>query len=138
MALPLLSSADYPAIREALRIGLDSTALPDATIARDVFYGVAEREIVAAYADAATEADATKLLHLKAAAVFLTAANLAGSLALPDREEFLTYRYQLPPSDWRAREADLRGRAAAALAAVTGAATIPTLFTVACGARGRA
>jgi hypothetical protein len=134
--LPFLAGQDLQAVRDVLRVGLDEAALPTLTILNAVFYGVAEGAILAAYPTAATETDATRVGHLRNAAVFFTAANLAAGLALPEQETLGAYRYQVAAVDWEQRAADLRARGWSELAAVTGQAVVPRLFTVACGRRG--
>jgi hypothetical protein len=79
MADPLLASSDWPAVRAALDITLDSAQLPDATIALDIYSGRAMRE-VEARVTGATGLTGDDELKVTAAAVFLTAAHIAPAL----------------------------------------------------------
>src|SRR5215510_10127369 len=97
----IVQPVDYGAVRAALDTSLDTTALPDATIALPIFLDAADLEIkrrdpawASRTGDAAT--------HLKNAAIYLTAALLAPAVPRVT-EEILNagnYRYRLEPIDW--------------------------------------
>jgi len=132
--VPILTSADYPAIRAALHTSITDTILPDATIALDIYQGAAEAEIVRRDPDALTRTD-DELTHIENAAVLLTAAFLAPAVELVQSEYIPGggYRYQRPEVNWQDRAAVLRQRAETELAAVLTPTTVtsaarPTLF----------
>jgi hypothetical protein len=139
MADPLLSSSDWPAVRAALDVTLDSNSLPDATIALDIFSGKAMREVEARVTDATTLTgdDETAVTN---AAVFLTASFLAPSLPAltAGRGQFLNW--QRKGMDWEQRARDLRAQAEDEIAGLLEPASTdahrPTMFAVAKGRRG--
>jgi hypothetical protein len=137
---PLLTSADYPAIRAMIDITLDSTTLPDAIIALDAYLGAGMREVLALDSTAETRTG-DELQHAKTAAILFTAARLVGALPQLTREAFGNHSYDRKAIDVAARAAELRGLASAELDAYLdpGATTSdrPTFFTVATGRRGR-
>lgn len=140
--MAILTSDDYPAIRAALDIELNSSNLPDATIALDIFSGQADREVYERDPDAddRTGDDANRI---KAAAIYFCAALLAPvvvritSLAVQTRDA----SYSKPVFDPAERAAELRALAEAAIDEVLtpeeDAPGRPTMFAVASGTRGR-
>lgn len=137
---PLLTSADYPAIRAMIDISLDSTTLPDAIIALDAYIGAGMRDVL--LLDPLAESrTGTELQHARTAAIQFTAARIAPAIPRLQGETFGDYRYQLQPVDWEARASALRAAAGAELDAYldTGDLTsdMPTMFGVAHGSRGR-
>ena len=77
--MSLLTSADYPAIRAALDVHLDSTLLPDSIIALNIYQGAAEMEVKRRdpLAETRTGDDATRV---RLAAIYLCAAALAPAI----------------------------------------------------------
>lgn len=140
--MAILTSNDYPAIRAALDVSLDSSNLKDTTIALDIFSGQADREVYERdpLADSRTGDDADRI---KAAAVYFCAALLAPvvvritSLAVQTRD----VSYSKPVFDPAQRAAELRAMAEAEIDAVLTpseeAPGRPTMFDVAAGTRGR-
>jgi len=138
--MPLLTSADYPAIRAAIEIGLDSTTLPDATIALDLYLGAGQRDVLAV--DPLAESrSGTEQLHAQAAAVLFTAARLVGALPQIVSERFPDHEYTRNKWDAAARAGELRSLASAELDAYLDAGVVtsdrPTFFATAHGRRGR-
>jgi hypothetical protein len=138
MADPLLTSSDWPAVRAALDITLDSAQLPDATIALDIYSGRAMREIEARVTGA-TALTGDDELKVTAAAVFLTAANIAPALPAIMSARSQHLQVQRKEVDWNRRAADLRQMAEEELADLLEASTgayRPTMFARAKGRRG--
>jgi hypothetical protein len=139
MADPLLASSDWPAVRAALDITLDSVQLPDATIALDIYSGRAMREIEARVTGA-TALTGDDELKVTAAAVFLTAANLAPAMPAIMRAESQHLAVQRKEMDWNKRAADLRQMAEDEIAGLLEPDTTgpyrPTMFARAKGRRG--
>ena len=77
--MSLLTSADYPAVRAALDVHLDSTLLPDSIIALNIYQGAAEMEVKRRdpLAETRTGDDATRV---RLAAIYLCAAALAPAI----------------------------------------------------------
>lgn len=140
--MAILTSADYPAIRAALDVGLNAQQLPDATIELDTFAGAAEAELVRRIPDAALLVD-DDLKRVKRALVWLTAALLAHSVvritSMSIQTRDLSYSRQTFDPDEKA--AELRGRAEAEIAMLLEpnetTPAMPTMFTLATGGRGR-
>jgi len=134
--MAILTSADYPAIRAALDVGLSDGQLSDATIGQDIFVGAAEAELLRRVPDAASMVG-EDLKRVKRALVWLTAALLAHSVvritSLSVQTRDLSYSRQTFDPDEKA--AELRARAeteiAALVASETTEATMPTMFTLA-------
>lgn len=138
--MPLLSSSDYPAIRAAIDIRLNSTLLPDSIIALDLYIGAGMRDVLAV--DSVAESrTGTELQHAKTAAILFTAARLIGALPKVTGEDFGNYGYKLQATDWAVRAGELRSQASAELDAYLDAGDAasdrPTVFSVAPGYRGR-
>jgi hypothetical protein len=137
----LLTAAEYPSVRAAIDLSLDSESLPDATIALPIYLDAADLAIKARDPLWATRTgDALTLLTN--ACVYLTAALIAPAMARLLGETYADgYRYQLAAVDWDARAAALRGRAEDSLNALLtpedGDSDRPTFFAVASGRRGR-
>ncbi len=140
MADPLLASSDWPAVRAALDITLDSVQLPDATIALDIYSGRAMRE-VEARVTGATALTGDDELKVTAAAVFLTAANLAPAMPAIMRAESQHLAVQRKEMDWNRRAADLRQMAEDEIAGLlepnTAGPYRPVMFARAKGRRGQ-
>ncbi len=140
--MAILSSSDYPAIREALDVGLTLQQLPDATIGRDIFLGAAEAELLKRVPTAASMTG-EDLLRVKRALVWLTAANLAHSVvritSLSIQVRDMSYSRQTFDPDEKA--AELRRRAESEIEILAPPATAtpsrPIAFALARGGRGR-
>lgn len=133
----ILTPADFPAVRAAIDVGLDSAALPDAVIALPIYQGAAERAIAAKVPgwDSLTGDLAARV---EAATIYLTAALLCPAVPQLTRETMPDYAYQALVSDPSARAAQLTRLADAELAVVlgeTGQDALPTFFTLAYGRR---
>ena len=136
--MPLITSADYPAIRAAIDTSLDTTSLPDATIALDIYAGAAMRLVLARDPAAATRTG-DALARVTAAAVYYTAARLILALPQITREAYPEQSYQRQDVNVSERAAYLTSLADAELDAVLGdAATagMPTMFAAGHGRRG--
>ena len=140
MADPLLSSADWPAVRAALDITLDANALPDATIALDIYSGRAMREVEARI-EGATALTGDDELKVTAAAVLLTAAKIAPAMPALTRGKAQYLEYQREGMDWSKRSAELRAMAESEIAELlepTATVTFrPTMMARAQGRRGK-
>lgn len=138
--MALLSAAEYPAIRAAIDIALDSTTLPDSIIALDMYVGAGQRDVllIDPLAESRTGND---LLHATTAAILFTAARLVGALPQIVKETFPDHSYERNKVDAAARAAELRALAGAELDAYLDpgdlASDRPTMFGVAHGYRGR-
>lgn len=140
--MAILSAADYPAIRAALDVSLNAQQLPDATIGQDIFVGAAEAELLRRVPDAASKTG-DDLRRVKRALVWLTAALLAPSVvritSLSVQTRDLSYSRQTFDPDEKAAELRSRAESEIAMLLTPGEATpsLPTVFTVAAGYRGR-
>lgn len=139
--MPILTAAHYPAIRAALDTELDETALPDKTIALDIYHGAAEREVQARDPDWATRTGEDGQ-RLRAAVVYLAAARLASavvrltSINVQSRD----LSFSRPVFDPAVKAAELRALAEQELAAVLtpeeSTSGRPTMFSLASARRG--
>jgi len=120
--MPLLTAADYPAIRAALDISLTSAELPDLIIGLDMYVGAAQRAIRARdpIAESRTGDD---LARVRLAAMLWCAALLVPALPQIASETHGDDTYRRQTSDPLAVALELRGRAEAELAAVLNAGT---------------
>lgn len=138
--MPLLTSTNYASIRAAIETTLDSTSLPDAIIALDLYIGAGMRDVLA-LDPMAESRTGTDLQHAQTAAVLFTAARLIGALPMIVKETFPDHSYERNRVDADARAAELRAWATAELDAYLDVgdliSTRPTRFTVASGRRGR-
>jgi hypothetical protein len=120
-------------------LSLSSDDLGEEVILRDVFAGVAEREVKQRDPDWATRTG-DALEHLTAAARFLTASNIAPALTQLTSFSIGDFRWTRKEWDGAKEAARLRGLAAAELAAVLSTdgvvAPLPAFWTVS-GCRGR-
>lgn len=136
----LLTSSDYPSVRAAIEIGLDSTTLPDSIIALDLYAPAGVRDVLLIDPTAESRVN-PELQHAQTAAVLFTAARLVGSLAQIVKESFPDHSYERNRVDTSARAAELRALATAELDAYLDVgdvvSTRPARFTVATGRRGR-
>ncbi|MFZ1401124.1 MAG: hypothetical protein WAS33_29735 [Candidatus Promineifilaceae bacterium] len=139
MADPILSTTNWPAVRAALDVSLNDKQLPDSIIGLDIYSGRAVREITSRVADATTLTGDSER-RVIAAAVFLTAANIAPALPSIMRAESQHLSVQRKEVDWSKRAAELRQMAEEEIAELlepdTTGAYRPTLFARAKGRRG--
>ena len=137
--MPLLESADWPAVRALLDVGLTADVLPDATIERDVFWGAAEREVLRLDPDALARTG-DELKAARSAAMAFLAASLAPSVPRLTREDTDGYSYTADVAKWDALAASLRARATREIGAYLeeddSAIRRPTFFAAASGRRG--
>lgn len=135
--MAILTSADYPAVRYALRAdgSLTATALPDAVIGNAVYLGEAEAEMLERYPAALTEVDAARVAQVKTATIYLLGALLAFAIPTLKSETWGGYTYQLATVDWASRAVELRSLADQVIARLIGETTValrrPTSFTLA-------
>ena len=138
--MTILDYAHYPAIRAAIDVSLDSASLPDDVIELPIYVHAADLELKTRDPLWATRTG-DSLLQLQIAAVYLTAARLAGAIPQIAGEDFAEYSYKLQAIDWGARAAELRALASAALDAVLDVGDVvsdrPSFFGVASSRRGR-
>lgn len=136
--MAILSSSDYPAIRQALDITFDENYLPDATIALPIYLGAAESEIVRRDPQAASRTGAAGI-HIKNAVILLTASYLAPAIQSMHAETFGTYTYTHDTTNWQEKAEQLAARSEQELQSAMGnlpAPARPSFFTVARGGRG--
>ena len=141
--MPLLTPADWGAVRASIDVSLTATELPDATIALPIYVDAAEAEVVALDPLALTyTAGTANNVSVRNAAIFLTAARLAYVVPVLKRETMTDgYSYERAIVEPAALEKRLRTLALAAVDAVlassSSSSTIPTFFTRATGGRNR-
>lgn len=134
---------DYPAIRAALDITLDEAALPDTTIAMDVYLGAAEREVRASVSLPSPPVG-ENLERVRTAIILITAANLAPAIPQMQSEQLGDYLYKKQAVDWKKLAEELRSRANSELTALLTTDIVEqatryrhTSFAAATGRRGR-
>lgn len=139
----ILSAADWPEVRTALDVTLDSTLLPDATLEMDAYNGEAEREVLALDPNALTYSAGTdNARRVRLAAIYLTAARLALSLPVLVSEQTPSgQRYQRQAWDPVTLSGRLRSLATEVINTYlypsTPASAIPFMFGTVAGCRGR-
>lgn len=139
---PILTSADFPAIRAALDTELDTNSLTDAVIALDIYSGAADQDVLALDPDAESRIgeDANRIQR---AAVFFCAARLAPVVLRILNLSALTrdLRYSKPVFNPEDRANELRGMAVEEINEVLtpgGLATsMPRQFSSVSGIRGK-
>lgn len=132
--MPLLTPAEFEAVRQALDTSLDDETLPDATIALDIYQHVGEARVYALVPTADAIVDTNPRIRI--AAIFYVAAELAPVIPHILREDYGQYSYQLDKKDWTKQAADLRRKADEQIAAVIGDPIetedlMPAVFTLA-------
>lgn len=136
-----LTSSEYPQVRAAIDVELDTNALPDATIGYDIYAGRANAEVKRRLADTAyDDLDASDQPIARRAAIFLCASYLA--VALPYLESVglddLSVRVQA--KDWEKLAAELRSQYEEEIGNVEettpGTPVAPALFARVTGRRG--
>lgn len=138
MASPLLSAADYPEIRQQIDLSLDTTTLPDATIARDAFIGQGMRAVIELDPDAETRTG-TAGARVRLAAIYWTAALLCPVIPVLSQVRFQQEGYTRQAWDASKRAAELKALAAALVDEVLtpGESRVPFAFKTVPGYRGR-
>lgn len=135
--MAILSSADYPAIRALLDVNLDTTLLPDATIALAPFVGAAELEIARRDPSAATRTG-DEATHIKLAAILLAAAYLAPSVPRLVSSSMSGVSFSMQQATWDQIAQRLHTEADRHLTVVVGDSPAgPTHFALATGTRGK-
>lgn len=139
--MAILGSTDYPEIRAAIDVSLDSDDLSDAVIGYDIYIGTAELEVKKRIPNAESKTG-DDLTHVKAATVLLTAALLSPSVPqLVSTKAGEDFQFQYDKRDWVFHAAELRQRAEghiqAVLAPTSDAPQRPTMFARVSGTRGK-
>lgn len=140
--MAILTSADWPAVRDALDTELDTNSLLDATIARNIYSGAADQDVLALDPDAETRTgeDGNRIQR---AAIFFCAARLAPVVLRILNLSALTrdLRFSKPVFDPEERANELRGMAVEEINEVLvpgGLATsMPRQFSAVSGTRGK-
>ncbi len=140
--MAIIESGDYPSIRAAIDLELDTNSLPDAKIALDIFSGAADQDVLERDPDAEsrTGEDANRVTR---AAIFFCAARLVPvvmrTVSLSATTRDLSYTRKMSEIDARVNE--LKGQAVAEIDEVldpdNDTASMPRMFTYASGDRGR-
>jgi hypothetical protein len=135
-----ITSQDYPAIRSALDLSIDTEVIPDSVIEQATNLAAAEQEIKERDPSWQTR-PAVGQSHLKNAAVYLVAARIAPSIPDITREKRgQNQEYQREAVDWLARAAWLKGEATREISAARAGGVRPTrkftIFGRASGGRG--
>lgn len=134
--MAILSSSEYPSIRAALDISLDSDMLPDATLALGIYSGAADAWVITqdSSAEGRTGDDAARILR---AAIYYCAYLLAPALPqiVDAKDERLSRRLQernmMELADRLHQLADYE------IGQVISKSARPTFFAVAGGTRGK-
>jgi hypothetical protein len=138
--MALLSIAEYPAIRASIDISLDSTTLPDAIIALDIYSGAGQRDVLA-LDPLAESRTGDALIHATNAAILFTAARLVTALPQILKETFPDHSYERKAYDQASMAAQLRASAGAEMDAYLDigalSSDLPTTFATASARRGR-
>jgi hypothetical protein len=141
--MAILSSADYPEIRNVLDVSKTDAHIPDAVIGRQAIIGAAEDEVRRRYpaADPATypgALTAAQQAKVRRAAIYFTAANLVDVVPMVTQESYTgvgMYNRQLvEPAELKA---GLYAKAHRELDSLGGETTFPTFFARATGTRGQ-
>lgn len=138
--MALFTPADYPAVRAAIDVLLDSATLPDSVIVLDMYAGAGVRDVLLLDSLAASRTGAD-LLHAQTSAILFVAARLVGAIPQLTREAFGNHSYERKAFDASARAAELRRQAATEIDVYLDPGDVtsdrPTRFAVASGRRGR-
>jgi hypothetical protein len=102
----LLTEADYPTIRSAIRVDVDEKVVPDDVIGQDTYVGAAVREVKRIDPLADTRSGDPQM-RLKLAAIYFAAARLCAGIAMPSSETFGNYKYTLADFDAEQRAGNL-------------------------------
>lgn len=139
--MPILTAADYDAVRAAIDVGLTAAQVPDAVIGMPIYHGWADAQVLAAVPTAAT-ATGTAAEWATRAAILFCAARLVRAIPNTVQESFadVTYRRDVPKAEERAAallaEAESALATLAELEGVTPTVARPIFFTLATGRRG--
>jgi len=111
--MPILTHADYPAVRALLDVSYVASAWPsDAVIDLPPFAPAAERTLTTWAPEAVASSDPTTQAAVKEAAIYLTAANLVPAVPRLHSESEAGYQYTMEAVDADDRAAALYGQAA--------------------------
>lgn len=140
--MAILTSADWPDVRDAIDTQMDTNVLPNATIARNIFSGAADQDVlkIDPLAESRTDEDGNRV---KRAAIYFCAARLIDvvfqptSLSATTRD--LRWSRQLTPAEAKANK--LKGMAVEEINAIlfpdTTAQSMPRVFSSVSGTRGK-
>lgn len=138
--MALIGPADYPAVRAAIDVTLDSSSLPSEIIALPIYQGAAEADVLARDPQAATR-QGDEQIRIRSATVYLTASYLIQALPQITHQNFAGYSYQRSQQDPAKRAAELRALGLSHIDGLTGQVQpptpYPTFFRRASGGRGR-
>lgn len=104
--MAILTSADYPAVRSALDIRLDSTILPDSIIAQKTYHIAAELEVKRRDPDAEARTG-DDLTRVQLATIYLLAAFLAPAVPYVTQQSLGGSSFSVHDVDWQGRAARL-------------------------------
>lgn len=105
--MPLLTNADYPAIRAALEATLPVGALPDVVIGYPIYLAAGMQDVLDRIPTAEALA-AAQLARAQRAAIYYTAARLALTVPSVTRDQFAESSTQFDGASWDAKAAELR------------------------------
>lgn len=137
--MPILTIADYDAIRKAISLDLDGAMLPDLTIGLPIYAGRAETWVVRRDPLALTRTAPDQVRIVKNAAIFYAAALIAPSMSsvttMSDGGTSVTWK-----TDWKARANELLAMADNEIDALVATGEVdledrPAAFTVASSGR---
>jgi hypothetical protein len=137
----LLTASEYPAIRAAIDVTLDSELLPDATIGLPLYAGAAEAWVLSRLPTADSLAEPARTAAVRAAMWRCAALLVPAVPQIVSESTQADHAYTRQGLDIAKRVAQLMALAEEALAEATPAddvgAPMPTMFTLATGGRGR-
>jgi hypothetical protein len=146
--IPILSEAEYPAVRAAIDVSLTEAQLPNEIIGLSIYQDAAIRDVYNAYAaagssdDPADETDEDNIARITRAAVYYCAARLCPAVVRITSLNVTTrdLSYSRQTFDPEKRAAELVALAEAELAEILQPSEEtpyrPTMFTTASGMRG--
>lgn len=140
--MAILTSADWPSVRQAVHVSMDTNLLPTATIELNIYSGAADQDVLELDPDAESRTGEDEK-RVTRAAIFYCAARLCPVvdwfLNLSTTARDLRYSRQLSPAQQRANE--LRGMAVEEINEVltpgADAQSMPRTFTKVTGTRGK-
>lgn len=103
----VLTSADYPSIRQAIDIRLDEIDIPDTTIALDIYAGFAVRRVVGRLPN---PYDVSLDPTVKTACIFSCAALLIPAMKQIQNEQIAGHEKTFKVIDWDKKIRELEGR----------------------------
>jgi hypothetical protein len=138
--IDLIEPLEVRAALDPTGLLLDEESLPGGAVTRQIYAGAAVTEVLSLDPDAATR-EGDDLQRIRNALNLLTAANIAPFVVQITKEQLGDVSTTYQAVDWAARGVGLRERARREVAAVTAvsvaAASVPRIFSLACGRRGR-